>query len=214
MNRIKLFFFNRFALNAYISQDYPKALFWYEKILNTNTERVGLMHNIGLCHFAMNDYDNAETFLLEELSRYGDTDGRLRTLGDLYYRWKKGDQALVFYRRLHDYLNQDECWLKIRIALLENGAKTQKALCAADRLDEALEKMKCGLADDARNLLELGAEEDPSSFQILNNLGIIALQEDNDAAKAVSFFEQAEKLMPIPMHRANLKKARSIMLQE
>ena len=211
MNRIRLFFLNRFALNAYISTHYTKAIKYYEKILRSNPDFPGLMHNIGLCCFAMKDYNRAESFLLEDIDSYGETDSRLRTMGDLYYRWGKREQALMYYKRLEEYLNHGEKWLKLRIAILKDEEESVNAFNAADRLDEALVKMREGLADDAKNLLEAGSSEDPSSFQILNNLGVIALKEYNDPEKAVFYFEQADDLMPLPMHKANLKKARSLL---
>ena len=87
----------------------------------------------------------------------------------------------------------------------------KKAFNAADRLDEALVRMKEGSTDKAQELLELGMQEDPSSFQIFNNLGVIALKEKNNPEKAVTYFERADELMPIPMHKANLAKARSMV---
>ena len=128
MNKIKLFFLNRFALNAYISTDYTKALKYYEKILRNNPCHPGLMYNIGLCYFAMKDYARAESFFMDELDRYGETGDRLRTLGDLYYRWKKREQALFFYKQLEEYLNYSENWLKTRIGILENEKDAEKSL--------------------------------------------------------------------------------------
>lgn len=211
MNKIKLFFLNRFALNAYISTDYTKALTYYEKILRGDLRHPGLMHNIGLCYFAMNDYGRAETFLIDEIDSYGETGDRLRTLGDLYYRWEKRAQALMYYKRLEEYLNHCENWLSLRIGILGNEMRTAAAFGAADRLEEALAKMKEGSVEKAQELLEQGMKEDPSSFQIVNNLGVIALKNNNDPAKAVSYFEKALDLMPIPAHTANLRKARSLL---
>ncbi len=211
MNKIRLFFLNRFALNAYISTDYVKALGYYEKILRGSPRHPGLMYNTGLCHFAMKDYDRAESFLIDEIDSYGETADRLRTMGDLYYRWGKRGEALMYYRKLEEYLNHRENWLKLRIDILNNEESAASAFKAAEKLDEALVKMREGSPDRARELLEQGLKEDPSSFQIMNNLGVIALKEKKDPEKAVSYFELAEDLMPIPMHKANLQKARSMI---
>ncbi len=211
MNKIRLFFLNRFALNAYISTDYTKALKHYEKILRNNPCYPGLMYNISLCYFAKKDYALAESFLMDELDRNGKTGDRLRTMGDLYYRWKKREKALFYYKQLEEYLNHEEEWLRTRIGILENDIDAETAFNAADRLDEALVILKEGSTNKAQELLELGMKEDPSSFQILNNLGVIALKERNDPEKAVTYFERANELMPIPVHKANLEKARSLV---
>ena len=211
MKKIKVFFLNRFALNAYITNDFNKALKWYEKIFQISPDEPGLMHNIGLCYFSLNDYKRAEPFLLDDMDTYGETGDRLRTLGDLYYRWKRRVQALMYYNRLKEYQGHAENWLIRRIGILKNEKEADLAFSAADSLEEALVKMKDKQVADATRLLEQGAKQDPSSFQIINNLGVIALKEENDPVKAVAYFEQAEELMPLAMHKANLNKAKSRM---
>ena len=208
---MKLFFLNRFAMNSYICQDYQKALRYYDRIRQLNPEEPGAVYNTGLCYLGLKQYAKAENCLLDDIQTQGENQDRLRILGDLYYRWKKRDQAHRYYQRLGEFLGHKEEWLKIRITLLEKDASAQKAFSAADKLDEALEAIAGGESDTARMLLEEGALDDPSSFQILNNLGVIALREAQDAEKAVSCFEMADHLMPLSVHKANLKKARSLL---
>ena len=207
MKKLRLFFLNRLALNSYISLNYSKALIYYNKILRLSPKEPGILYNIGLCYFGQKKFSHAETSLLKDLHIEGESPERLRTLGDLYYRWKQPHQARSYYERLAGCLKQEERWLNIRLNLLSSSQKAQLALSAADKLDEALKKMKNKNISRARELLEEGAEDDPSSYQILNNLGVIAMQEEQNSRKAASYFEEANRLMPLPVHQANLRKA-------
>jgi len=209
MKNLRLFFLTRFALNAFISEDYRKALRYFEKIRQISPDYPGISYNMGLCCLGMQEYESAEARLLEDLEEFGESPDRLRILGDLYYRWGRQNRALESYIRLSEITGNDdeEGWLMKRIDLLRSDESAEKALAAAAGLDTALIAMKEKDYGKARHLLEEAAEADPSSFQILNNLGVVAMRADRDPERALIYFRKAESLMPLPVHKENIRKA-------
>lgn len=201
----------RRALNAYVEEDYRQARTLFEKVRHRYPNEPGILYNLGLCALGLKKYSEAESFFLADLERYGESPSRLRSLADLYFLARDREKALDFYRRLEG-LRGDELagsWLEKRITLLEDETRSTEAMEAAGLMERALEAAAEKESKRAIQLLEQAAEQDPSSFQIRNNLGVLYMkQEKRESVElALKLFRQADDLMPLPLHKEHIQKA-------
>ena len=204
------FIYKRFALNAYVSENYSKALKYFNRIKKGNPNEPGINYNIGLCEMAAGNYEEAETCMLEDLWTFRRSYDRLRTLAELYFLWGRREKALEIYKEFREEtggLNEGE-WLDMRIAVLESEEKFESAHAAVDKLKKAVELMKSGGMAEAAGLLAEAAKMDPGSYQIRNNLGVIAMKHEDNPAKALEYFRLADRLKPLPVYKANIQRAK------
>ena len=208
MNRIRLFFWTRFAFNALVSEDFERAGSYFEKIRNRCPDRMGTRYNLGLACLGMERFEEAEGAFSGEIRRFGESPERVRALGDLYYIWGKGEQAHACYRKVTGM--QPSPLLEERVALLEREDGPERIRKAHSTFKEGVEAMKGGHGERAIREFRKTVDFDPTHFQALNNLGTLFLDK-GEAAAAVGWFEAALALAEMRPVRENLLRARQAM---
>ena len=206
MHSIMLFFYNRFAFNALISEEYVKAIKYFKKIKKINPEQKGIDYNLGLCYLGNKDFTNSEVSLLSALNLESNKTELYKTLGDLYYLWGKQDQALTYYCKYREFTNPEVAgnWLKIRIDLLKASDDINKISIANQSLEDGIICMKQKSYTKAEQAFNTATTIDPSNYQAFNNLGVLMLRQNNNPEKALYYFNKATVLNPSPIFRANL----------
>ncbi len=206
MHSIKLFFYNRFAFNALVSEEYFKAIKYFTKIKKINPKQKGINYNLGLCYLGNKDFANSEASLLSTLDIESGNTELYKTLGDLYYLWDKQDQALTYYCEYRERTNPKVIgnWLKARIALLKASNDMTQIHIANQSLEDGIICMKQKSYKKAEQAFNTATTIDPSNYQAFNNLGVLMLRQYSNLEKALYYFNKATYLNQSPIYRANL----------
>ncbi len=165
----------------------------YETLNAEPTDRSRALTALGLVAVEQGELDRAQGFLehalqLQEENRLIGTALHAQTrigLGNLYLRRGGWDEAARHYRRAHEIASNAPSLLRAQALIgLGNLAFRQRDLRKAEmHYKEAL------------NILESNFPNSPLVFQMLLNMGMVAL-EAGDADLAQSYFEDAERKTP------------------
>jgi tetratricopeptide (TPR) repeat protein len=206
----------RAALNNLIMQKYLKAEEYFKKIQRIEPHKFGLGHNLALAALALERYDEAEKYFLNELERYGDTFVRFKSLGDLYYIWGKRDECGEYYKKALELCEHeaDRRQLMHRIAQCDSDAAFANAMKSYKLLKAGNKKMNVKDFDGAYDLLKEAVTLDPCNFQAWNNLGALEMNIKKNAAESVKYFEKAAMYTSLVGIHGNLKKARDMLAKE
>ena len=212
MKSLLLFFYNRFALNALVSEDYLKAIKYFAKIKNFAPEQKGINYNLGLAYLGNKDFEKSEDELLTAINTEGGCPEFYKTLGDLFYLSGKQNLALENYKKLQELTDKDSVgmWLSARIIILESAKDMSEIHKANDSLEKGLMFMKRKLYSQAEQAFNEAITLDPSNYQGFNNYGVLQLRQFNNYYKAQEYFEKAVSLNPHPMYLGNLKRAQKL----
>lgn len=214
MKRLLVPFHMRLALNAYSSGDYTRAEKHFRRIEELSPNHRGVRHNLALTAMGRGDFAAAEPLLLAELEDLGDFYPRLRVLADLYYSWGRFDRAAEFYRRATvdaDVPDHDRDYLDWRLAICVDPEAAERAREATRLYHEGTEAQATGDSERAYKLFEQCVALDPTNHPALNNMGVIRMNDRADYAGAIEAFEQAYRIQPVEIVRANLARARSML---
>ncbi|VFQ46159.1 tetratricopeptide repeat protein [Desulfoluna butyratoxydans] len=209
MTFIRLFFYKRFALNAFVLQDYEKALTYFGKIAALCPDTPGAYYNMGLCLMGLKRFEEAEAAFKEDVRKNGMSHERCRALGDLGYLWGKKENAITWYERCRALSDDhpDSPWLDRRLALIAS-VNDMAPLQESQRLLEegiaCMAKKKNAVAESA---FEKAVAKDPTNIQALNNLGVLRMEVNRDPEGAAACFRQITTLSGAPLYAENLKKA-------
>jgi tetratricopeptide (TPR) repeat protein len=206
----------RAALNNLVTQNYAKAEEYFKKIQAVEPNRFGLGHNLALVCLAQERYEEAEKYFLNELERYGDTLMRFKSLGDLYYIWKKREPCKAYYEKALPLCENeaDKRQIMHRIAQCGSEESFARAMKSFELLKAGNRKMSEKDFDGAYELLKESVEIDSCNFQAWNNLGALEMNIKKDAAASVKFFEKAAYYTSLVGIHENLKKARDMLAKE
>ncbi len=216
MRSLLLFFYNRFALNALVGEDYIKAIKYFTKIMNLAPEKKGIYYNIGLAYLGNKDFDKSEKALLSAIKSEGDCPEFYKTLGDLFYLSCKQNLALDNYKKLQALTENSSVgmWLSARINILESVNDMSDIRKANEALEKGVKFMKRKLYSEAGQAFNESIVWDPSNYQGFNNCGVLQLQQFNNYYKAQEYFEKAVSLNPHPMFLSNLKRTQKYLSQQ
>ena len=206
---LRLFFYRRFALNAFVMERYDVALRYFEKVAALCPGEPGVHYNMGVCQMGLKYFDASEASFLEELHRNGRTWDRCKALGDLHYLWGNRTSALAWYEgcRKLATLGHGGNWLDRRIALLESEQSMTRVMASMRLLEEGLAAMAEKDHGKAEAAFEAAMENDPTNIQALNNLGVLRMDQHRDPKGAADCFRRAVALYDAPVYAINLKKA-------
>ncbi|MDC7789673.1 tetratricopeptide repeat protein [Rhodoplanes sp. TEM] len=199
----------RLALNAMAAGDYAKAerAFRRMQAIEGDTRRV--LHNLALARLAQGDPAGAEAVLERLVDAWGAAPATLRALAEAAYLAGDRERAL---RRLRAALADPDCpergVLTRRAALCEDAAAYARAMAGKRDFAEGTARLAAGDGDAAIAAFRRAAENDPTDFVALNNLGTLLMNHAGDRAAAAAVFEQALALSDQPLVRRNLAAAR------
>lgn len=213
-------FYERIALNAYVSGDYPKAVLLFTRMERKWPGRAGLKHNLALSKLALRDYPGAEAGFLAELETYGPSFSRLRALADTYYSWGRAREAAERYKAAGELGRADTGPSRPRKEELAFAA-ARLSICSSEdayaltrSAEASLETGNAMMAerrwDEAYAAFESAAGADPTCFPAFNNLGVIAMNERKDYGMAARWFRSAAGLSSTPAIAQNLAQAEQL----
>ncbi len=213
-------FYERIALNAYVSGDYSRAVRLFARMVRKWPGRAGVGHNLALAKLALKDYPGAEAGFLAELETYGPSFSRLRALADTYYAWGRPREAAERYKAAGELGRADKGPSRPRKEELTFAAE-RLALClsedafalsrsAEDALEAGNAMMAAGRWDEAYASFESAGGADPTCFPAFNNLGVIAMNQRKDYMMAARWFRAAARLSSAPAVAQNLAQAEQL----
>ena len=209
MTFIRLFFYKRFALNAFVLQRYEKALTYFGRITALCPDTPGVHYNMGLCLMGLKRFEEAEAAFKEDVRKNGTNWERCKALGDLCYIWGKRENAKQWYEKCRALSDDhpDAPWLDNRLALLSSSEDMAPMLDAHRLLEEGITCMGKKSHAEAESAFEEAVAKDPTNIQALNNLGVLRMEVNGDPDGAAACFRQAVALSGAPLYAENLKKA-------
>jgi len=186
-----------------------KAAHYLERIKRKAPGRPGIRRDLGVVWAGRGRFEEAESLLTEELSRFGPSTQTLRALGDLYYAWGRREKALQFYASVRDQASGENLEvLNYRIRQCESRESFSDVLASQRFFRAGNEAMLRRDFDVARYHFEKATTRDFSNFQAFNNLGALYLNHTGEPDKALSCFTQALRYGGHGYIRQNLERAR------
>jgi tetratricopeptide (TPR) repeat protein len=208
MKRIILFFLKRFALNAFIGEDFEKSLKYFERMYSLDPGEPGILYNIALAYLGLADYEKSEQYLLDHVQQEGETREAVRALGDLYYLWGKKEKSLRYYQNYTRMLPDGgyEKMIELRISLLGSLKDADTLVRNHEKFKRSMQAFRLKHYDKAEMLLREVIMFDPSNVHAYNNLGVIMKEHHEDWKEAAELFSHAAMLSSCHMYKSNLKK--------
>jgi tetratricopeptide (TPR) repeat protein len=206
----------RAALNNFVTGQYARAEEFFRKIQAEEPYRFGLGHKLGLVCLAQQRYDEAEKYFLNEIERYGDTFMRFKSLGDLYYMWGKREPCKDYYSRSLALCGEetDKRQIMHRIAQCANSGSFESAIKSYNLLKGGNTKMADKDYDRAYELFREAVKADACNFQAWNNLGALEMNIKKDIPESIKCFEKAASYTSLRSIHDNLNKARAALEKE
>ncbi len=208
---IRLAWWKRHALNAFVTGHYDIALKYFGEIKNRWRDFPGIDYNLGLTTLALGHFHDAE----EHLLKARETDPSypvLRALGDIYYLSGNSESAIEIYKQAKKDApgKKDTNVLEKRLATCRDPRSYEKAMAGWKAFDQAIDLEKKGKQDEAAGYYSLAIEADETNFVAANNLGGYYMNRQSDYARALSCFLKADALADHPVVKTNIAKLRQL----
>jgi tetratricopeptide (TPR) repeat protein len=208
-------FYERIALNRMAEGKTRKALFWYRKVEDIDSQSQSVLHNIAVLLIALKSYEEAEKYLYKEMELYGESPVIFRVLGDLYYM--SGDRKLAaqYYGKALSWAEENHSmevnFLQTRLKICKNEKLYSNAYDSLNLYEEAVDLLKEKEYDRAQELFIQVSELDRSNFMALNEAGTILLNHRKDYFNALRCFKKTYELLPLPVIKANISLAENFL---
>lgn len=203
----------RFGLNAYITGKYDKAEKWFRRLEKKEPDSIRVLRNLGIILMAKGDPESAERYLLREEKLYGESIQRHRALADVAYAAGKREEAARRYRAAlagADAESGAQSFLEARIGICADPERFRAALKGAALFAEGEAARARGAADEALSAYLAAAEADPTNWPAMNNAGVILLEREDGAARALELFRNAARCAAVPSIERNIAFASSL----
>ncbi len=212
LDRIRLFFWKRRALNAFVSGQFETAYSCFSRIKQRWQDFPGIDYNLGLTALALKRYNEAENFLRCALV-YDSSYPIRRALADTFYLAGRIEDARNSYKQaLEDApAIRDKNVILRRLEICSNDTDYSTAMQSWRLLDTALQLERERDHDSAAKVYEQAFSLDNTNFIAANNLGGYLMNVKGDYNRALRFFKQADKLAEHPVVRANIHKLQQIL---
>ncbi len=201
--------FTRFALNSFVSGDFPRAEKYFRLLKEREPDRMGVDHNLGLTKLAQKQYAEAERYFKRDMELFGQTAVRSRTLGDLYYVWGKRKEARKWYASALEDADDEASTvlLRERIEICATDESFEPIHGSYAAFEEGVRLQRSGDAEGARLALQKAVDLDSTNFQAWNNLGSILMDNDANFSEALVCFRKAREYSSIPAIVNNIEQA-------
>lgn len=202
-------YYQRRMLNAMVQASWDEAERYAQKLAGRSGLSMGLQYNLALIALGggrtHDAYDLAERALL----RYGESLRLCRLLGDISYLEGERDQALSWYTLAldGDPVEKERHLITTRLNILGDEGRYRLAHEVRDLLHQANSMME-EHPDEAKQLYLEVVDKDPTQVEALNNLGVLALEYDKDANRAIEWFTAVLSFVDHHGAGRNLAKAR------
>jgi len=210
LKNFRIWFYRRLALNSMTAGKTEKAEKWYRRLEKIEPGSLEVLHNLAVIYIGLKRYRESESYLAREIEIFGESDIRLRILGDLYYgegnmekAGKAYGRALAMFQKGGGDKNTEK-FLKKRIKNCGEKKLFAKAMEGARLFEEGSSRLKEGRHSEALDCFRRAAENDSSSYMALNAAGTILLNSEKDYNSARIYFMKALELADIPLVKNNL----------
>lgn len=214
--------YERLGLNAYIQGDPGKALAWFRRLEAIEPDSIRTLRNLGVILLATGDAEGAESYLLREERRYGESFHRHSALADIAFARGRRQEAA---RRYAAALGAPEVgqggsnrgsrgFLEKRLALCQDPVAFEAAMSGADCFSRAEAARDAGEHERAMALFDEAASLDPTHWPALNNAGSLALGALGNPERALGYFERAYALAQTAQVARNVELAREWLAKE
>lgn len=207
--------YNRLALNALATGDYPKAEKYFKKAISINSKKEGIHYNCAVAMIGTKKFDEAEICLHREMEISGELYNTLKTVSELYYISGQRGKAGSFMKKA-----LEKCPDEHESALLKNKIKNsadektyQRCLQALDLFEKGAALLSKGEWEEAKDQFIKALNLDKTNPFIYNNLGFICMMKEKKYFEARDFFRKAFKLSNLPLIKQNLDKIDKIISQ-
>ncbi len=211
VNRLR----TRQALNYLATGEYAKSREKWRKLAKGRENAQGVRHNIALTYIGEEDYENAEPLLLAEIEDFGEHYPRLKALADLYYVWRKREEAHTWYQKTLEAGSpkEERALLKKRISLTADDESFAEVCRSLDALKEGNDLLAEEDWQEALSRFQEAVALDPTNIQALNNIGTIQLNYEKRPSQAAQTFRRAMSWSPLPWLKQNLAQAEKAQAQ-
>jgi Flp pilus assembly protein TadD len=178
-----------------------------------------VLRNLGVILLARGDLSGAAGYLEREERLYGETAQRHRALADLAYARGNRAEAAERYRKTlqdmsdGDAAEQDRRFLEARMDICSTSDAFESAQKSAALFSEGEAARGRGDADGALAAFLAAAEADRTNWPALNNAGVLLLEREDGAARALESFRRAAEYAPLPVIRQNIALAEAKLPQ-
>ncbi len=209
--------YGRLALNYMTAGKPEKAEKWYRRLEIIEPDSISVLHNLGVIYISLKKYKDAEKYLLHEIKLFGESEIRLRVLGDLYYVSGNREKAGRIYGKALSLVQDDTGdkstakFLRRRIKHCSENVSYQKALEGMKLYEEGLALYSKGDYNEALKSYNRAVRCDNSSYMALNAAGTLLMNNIKDYEQARIFFRKALELADIPLVKNNLALAEHMM---
>jgi len=207
--------YNRLAMNALSTGDYSAAEKYFKKAISVNSEKEGINYNCAVAMIGSKKFDEAETFLKNEIKISGEHYNILKTLSELYYNSGQREKAFTYFKK-----TLEKCSDENESVLIKNKIKNSSDEKIYNKCLQAMEFFEKGAAflnngdwKKARGEFIKALNLDKTNPFIYNNLGFICMMKEKKYFEARELFRKALKLSNLPVIRQNLDKIDRLISQ-
>ena len=202
-------------MNALSTGDYSTAEKYFKKAISVNSEKEGINYNCAVAMIGSKKFDEAETFLKNEIKISGEHYNILKTLSELYYNSGQRKKAFTYFKK-----TLEKCSDENESVLIKNKIKNSSDEKIYNKCLQAMEFFEKGAAflnngdwKKARGEFIKALNLDKTNPFIYNNLGFICMMKEKKYFEARELFRKALKLSNLPVIRQNLDKIDRLISQ-
>lgn len=207
----------RLGMNAYALGDYERAEKWFRKLERKEPDSLRTLRNLGVILLARGDFSGAERYLKREERLYGESYQRHRALADLAYSAGNREAAAARYSaalscpEAGEREERERNFLQARLAVCRDRARFEDAREGGRRFAEGEAARARGDAEAALAAFLSAADLDPTNWPALNNAGVILLERDGGAERALEAFQKAAACAGLSMIERNISLAKELL---
>lgn len=205
-------YYQRRMLNAMVQHSWQEAERYTRKLMARSGESMGLQYNLALIALGAGRVEEAYDLGERAVKRYGESLRLCRLLGDISYPEGHADRARRWYSlALSDGPDRKESLLMTRrLEILGDSARYDEVVQLLALLPKANALMEED-PEEAKRLYLQVVERDSTQVEALNNLGVLSLEEGNDAEQAIGWFTKVLALVDHQGAVRNLAKAKKAL---
>jgi len=202
-------FLERFAYNALGMQNYEKAITCFRKIVEAFPDEKGTHYNYAVSLIGAGKTGEAEIHLIREIAVSGQRYEVLLALGELCYAGNKRSSAETYLKKALELCADEKAarLLREKLAVTGDPERYRDMIKGYGLFEEGARLLDTREWEKARTLFLEALKLDPGNPMTYNNLGVIALNHENQPETARAYFEKASHLSDLMIIKRNMQKA-------